>query len=93
MYEIIRSLWVLARSLLLYGTGPMLLAFREQKPISRSMLFWYCVLCSVAAFTVFSTLQEVILDIRPTDRLRVLIWGSVFYDRSKRILKERGLLK
>lgn len=93
MYGIIRSLWVLVRSLLLYGTGPMLLAFREQKPISRSMLFWYCVLCTVAAFTVFSLLQEAILDIAPTDRLRALIWGAVFHDRSKRILNERGLLK
>lgn len=93
MYEIIRCLWVLVRSLLLYGTGPMLLAFREQKPISRSMLFWYCVLCTVAALTAFSLLQQMILDIAPTDRLRALIWGVVFYDRSKRILRKRGLLK
>lgn len=93
MYGIIRSLWVLVRSLLLYGTGPMLLAFREQKPISRSMLFWSCVLCTAGALTAFSLLQYTILDIAPTDRLHALIWGSVFYDRSKRILRERGLLK
>ena len=93
MYGIIRSLWVLVRSLLLYGTGPMLLAYREQKPISRSMLFWYCVLCTAGTLAVFSELQRVILDIAPTDRLRALLWCAVFYDRSKRILNERGLLK
>ena len=93
MYVFIRSLWVLARSLLLYGTVPMLLAYRDQKPISRSMLFWRCVLCTVGTLSAYWLLLQDILDIAPDDRLRALVWGIVFYDRSKRILQERGLLK
>ena len=93
MFSIILSLWVLVRSLLLYGTLPMLLAYREQTPISRSMLFWRCVLCTLAALSAYWLLLQELLDIVPDDRLYALIWGIVFYARSKRILQERGLLK
>ena len=93
MFRIILSLWVLVRSLLLYGTVPMLLAYRDQKPISRSMLFWRCVLCTLAALTAYWLLMQKLLNIVPDNRVDALIWGIVFYDRSKRILQERGLLK
>ena len=92
MHPVLRLIMYLILVLLLYGTGPMLLAFRRKRPISRKGLIAFSVLYTAAAWLAFSLLRILTLDAGYAGIDTAVMWGIVFYDRSRRILKERGLL-
>ena len=92
MSPLVRLPVYIIRVLLLYGTGPMLLAFRRKRPISRKGLMAFSVLYTAAVWLAFSLLRILTLDAGYAGVFAAVQWGIVFLDRSWRVLKERGLL-
>ena len=81
----------LVETAILFGTGPMLLAFFRKTPISRKQRMRFCGLYTFAVWLVFNLIRFYVLDILLISATAAALWCIFFYDRSLSILRRRGL--
>ena len=95
MHSIFHSpLWIpgyLMESALLFGTGPMLLAFLRKTPISRKQRMRFSGLYTFAVWLVSNLVRFYVLDMLLLSATSAALWCIFFYDRSLSILRRRGL--
>lgn len=95
MHSILQSpLWIpgyLIETALLFGTGPMLLAFLRKTPISRKQRMLFSGLYTFAVWLVFNLIRFFVLDMLLISATSAALWCIFFYDRSLSVLRRRGL--
>ena len=81
----------LVETAVLFGTGPMLLAFLCKTPISRKQRMRFSGLYTFAVWLVFNLIRCYVLDMPLISATTAALWCIFFYDRSLSILRRRGL--
>ena len=81
----------LIETAILFGTGPMLLAFLRKTPISRKQRMRFSGLYTFTVWLVFNLIRFYVLDMLLINATAAALWCIFFYDRSLSILRRRGL--
>lgn len=78
-------------TLILYGTGPMILAAKRKKPITDKGLTKFCAIYTFVAWFSFNMFNSVVLGEKVSTGAAAILWGTIFNFIAEARLKRRGL--